>query len=125
MCRTSPNLREQRHGRIAESYTGVLEAYWEQGWEGRVEYALFTDGLRAPLFLTNGQRLTIYAGDDSVLWSGVVCLVRMKWREAHDLPYGIWSDVKQKGLPYAQWMAWFVHTPPLRATVEVDDEELS
>lgn len=59
-------------------YAGLLEAYWEQGWEGRVEYALFVEELGSPFFLATGQRLTIHAGDGSVLWSGVVRLVRRK-----------------------------------------------
>lgn len=106
---------------MTRSYDGLLEAYWEQGWEGRIEYALFIEGQSAPLFLVNGQRLTIHAEDGSVLWSGVVRLVRRKWREQHNLPSGIWSYEKQAGVSYALWIAWFVHIPPLRATVEEDD----
>lgn len=109
-------------GRTANSYEGLLELYWEQGWEGRVEYSLFLEGLRHPLFLENGQRLTIYGEDGSVLWSGVVRFVPRKRREDHDLPYGIWSDMKQAGVSYAQWMAWFAHKPPLQAVVEIDED---
>lgn len=120
--RSTQDPCEKEHGRMTRRYAGVLEAYWEQGWEGRVEYALFVEGLGAPFFLATGQRLTIYTEDGGVLWAGVVRLVRRKWREQHNLSFGIWSYEKQAGLSYAQWMAWFVHDPPLRATVEVDDE---
>jgi hypothetical protein len=121
MRRSSPNLIQQTRDQMTRRYTGILEAYWEQGWEGRVAYALSGEGFDRPLFLANGQRLTIYAEDGSVLWWGVVCLTPRKRWEDHALPYGFWSDVKQKGVPYAQWMAWFVHAPPLRAMVEVDE----
>ncbi len=120
--RPPPHPGGQGHSRRLRRYAGELEAYWEQGWEGRVEYALFIEGLGAPFVLANGQRLTIYAEDGSVLWSGAVCLVRRKWREQHHLASGIWAYEKQAGLSYAQWLAWFVHDPPLRATVEVDEE---
>lgn len=120
--RPPPNQDGQTRGQVTRRYTGVLEAYWEQGWEGRVEYALYIEGMGAPFFLANGQRLTIYAQDGSVLWAGVVRLAPRKWRENHNLPSGIWAYEKQAGLSYAQWIAWFVHKPPLRATVEVDEE---
>lgn len=98
------------------TYDGELCAYWEQGWEGRIEYALAIEGQPHPLFLTTGQRLTIYGTDGGVLWQGRLRFVS-RGREQHSLPYGIWSDLKQQGVPYGQWIAWFVHQPSLRATV--------
>lgn len=59
-----------------------------------------------PFFLVNDQRLIIDAEDGSVLWSGVVCLVRRKWREQHNLSSGIWAYEKQAGLSYARRWKW-------------------
>lgn len=100
-------------------YDGELHAYWEQGWEGRIEYAVAIEGQPRPFFLTTGQHLTIYAEDGSVLWQGVLRFVS-RGREQHSLPYGIWSDFKQQGVPYGRWIAWFVHQPPLRAVIRDD-----
>ncbi len=103
--------------------TGQLEAYWEQGMEGRIEYAFYPDdpALREagtlPIWLKNGHFLRIFDGDD-VLWEGEIQFVsRRGWfrDEQHDLPNGIWHDAKQKGVSYAQWIAWFWQKPPLRA----------
>lgn len=97
-------------------YDGELHAYWEQGWEGRIEYALAIEGQPHPFFLAKGQHLTIYAEDGSVLWQGVLRFVS-RGREQHHLPTGIWTFEKQRGVPYGQWLGWFLHDPPLRATV--------
>lgn len=105
-----------------EKYEGCLEAYWETGWEGQVIYALSVEGLGRPFFLESGQRPTIYAEDGSVLWSGTLRFVKRRWWDQHNLPYGIWSDERQAGVSYAQWMEWFAHKPPLKATVEVQPE---
>lgn len=101
-------------------YHGYLEAYWEQGWEGRIEYALSFERQSAPFFLANGQHLTIYAPDDAILWQGRLHFVG-RGREQHTLPTGIWADVKQESVPYGRWIAWFLERPALRATV-VEDE---
>jgi len=101
-------------------YHGQLEAYWEQGWEGRIEYALAITGGDAPFFLCTGQYLTIYTADDHILWQGRLHFVS-RGRERHKLNFGIWADAKQQGVPYARWIAWFVQQPPLRAMV-IDDE---
>lgn len=103
-----------------EKHEGCLEAYFETGWDGQVAYALSIEGLDHPFLLENGQRLTIYAEDGSILWSGTLRFVTRRWRDKHNLPYGIWSNVKQAGVSYAQWMEWFLHKPPLKATVEVE-----
>lgn len=108
-------------GLTLKKYERVLDAYWEQGWEGRIEYALAVEGLDRPFFfLENGQRLTLYAEDGSVLWSGVLCFVRRRWWDRRRPPSGVWSEVKPVGVSYARWMEWFAHQPPLRAPVEVE-----
>lgn len=97
-------------------YHGELHAYWEQGWEGRIEYALAIEGEPHPFFLATGQHLTIYAEDGGVLWQGVLRFVS-RGREQHHLPTGIWAFEKQRNVPYGQWLGWFLHHPPLRAMV--------
>jgi hypothetical protein len=97
-------------------YHGYLEAYWEQGWEGRIEYALGMEGRPAPLFLADGQHLTIYAPDDTILWQGRLRFVG-RGRERHNLPTGVWADGKQEEVPYDRWLGWFLHEPPLRAAM--------
>jgi len=101
---------------------GELEAYWEQGWEGRVEYALHVDGAKGPFFLANGQHLTIYSDDNDTLWSGKIKFVkRNTWFDKHKLDAGIWSGVKQKAVSYADWMDWFWRKPPLKAKLIVEE----
>ncbi|OKH14155.1 hypothetical protein [[Limnothrix rosea] IAM M-220] len=55
---------------------GHLEAYGEQRWEGRIEFCFFDTDQNELVFLKNGDRLTIYAEDNSVLWSGEIQFVR-------------------------------------------------
>ena len=101
---------------------GELEAYWEQGWEGRIEYALHVEDAKGPFFLANGQHLTIYGDDNDVLWSGKIKFVkRNNWFDKHKLDAGIWSWVKQKGVSYADWMDWFWRKPPLKAKLIVEE----
>lgn len=94
---------------------GELEAYWEQGWEGRIAFAFHTTGQTKPFFLQNGHRLTIYDHRDKVLWSGEINLVKRGDLDRHNLDAEIWSECKQKGVSYQNWMAWFWHKPPLKA----------
>jgi len=102
---------------------GALEAYWEQGWEGRIEFSLQVERQERPnIFLQNGQRLTIYSVDDQILWSGTLDFIRRNtWLDQHKLKAEIWAYTKQRGVSYAQWMEWFWHEPPLKATLEIDD----
>ncbi len=95
---------------------GVLEAYWEQGWEGRIEYCFFPDSAkqqtsRGPQFIKEGQYLRIFAPDGAILWSGKIRFkYRKKWLffyQRHELPNEIWHDLTQKGVPYKDWIAWF------------------
>lgn len=104
-----------------KKYEGYLFAYWEQGWEGQIVPALSVEGLDRPFPLANGQHLTIYAEDGSVLWSGTLRFVKRRWWEQHKLSYEIWANEKPAGVSYARWMEWFAHEPPLKATVEVEE----
>lgn len=102
---------------------GELEAYWEQGWEGRIEYALQFEGNQKPFFLENGQHLTIYNENGDIVWSGKLKLVRRNnWFDKHQLDANIWSWTKQKGVSYAEWMAWFWHKPPLKAKLIIEEK---
>lgn len=98
---------------------GELVAYWEQGWEGRVEFAFQADASTAPIFLKNGDRLSIYAEDGTLLWSGNIQWVRPRFWDRHQLDAGIWSYQKQKGVAYGQWLDWFWRRPQLKATLEL------
>jgi len=100
------------------SYSGHLEAYWEQGYEGRIEYSLYVEGLGHPHFINEGDHLTIYAENGSTLWAGKLHFVPIRSRETHSLPYGIWASSRPYNVSYQQWLAWFTHKPPLKATLE-------
>jgi len=100
---------------------GELEAYYEQGWEGRIEFAFQFEGNQKPFFLEKGQHLTIYKENGDVLWSGKINFVRKNnWFDKHKLNANIWSWTKQKGVSYADWMEWFWHKPPLKAKLIVE-----
>ncbi len=98
---------------------GELVAYWEQGWEGRIEFAFQADGSTMPIFLKNGDRLTILDENDTILWSGKIHWVRRRFWDRHQLDAGIWSYQKQKGFSYGQWLDWFWRKPPLKASLEL------
>jgi hypothetical protein len=98
---------------------GELLAYWEQGWEGRIAFAFQSDASDTPIFLQNGDRLSIYAEDGTILWSGQIHWVRRRVWDRHRRDAGIWSFQKQKGVSYDQWLAWFWQTPPLPASLEL------
>ena len=102
---------------------GVLDAYWEQGWEGRIEFTLLIEGQKSPgVFLQDGQHLTIYTAEGQILWTGKLHFVKRNlWFDHHKLKAGIWSDVKQRGVSYAQWLDWFWRKPPLKAALEIED----
>ena len=63
---------------------GELVAYWEQGWEGRIDFAFQLDDAnqldddKLPIFLKNGHTLTIYDVAETVLWSGKIKWVRVR-----------------------------------------------
>jgi len=87
---------------IVRELNGKLEAYYEQGWEGRIEFAFQFEGNQIPFFLENGQHLTIYRENGDVLWFGTIKFVRKNnWFDKHKLGTNIWSWTKQKGVSYA------------------------
>jgi len=98
---------------------GELVAYWEQGWEGRITFAFQADDSTKLYFLKNGDRLSIYAEDGTTLWSGQIHWVRRRFWDRHQLDVGIWSYLKQKGIPYGHWLDWFWRKPPLKASLEL------
>ncbi|RMF30168.1 MAG: hypothetical protein D6759_12460 [Chloroflexi bacterium] len=98
---------------------GEIFAYWEQGMEGRVLFAFQPEDSPQPIFLENGQHLTVYGEGGKVLWSGEINLVRVRFWDRHKLAVPIWSYTKQKGVPYGRWMEWFWRKPPLKARLEV------
>lgn len=100
---------------------GKLEAYWEQGMEGRIDFAFNFEGNHQPFFLKNGQHLTIYDSDNTVLWSGKIQFVKRGFFDNHKLNSGIWSYTKQKGVSYADWMDWFWRKPALKAKLEIEE----
>ena len=93
---------------------GRLMAYWEQGWEGRIEYGFepdMRDASAGPCFIRNGDYLRIFSPDACVLWEGDVRLVpRRRWlliRQQHDLGNDVWHDLTQAGVAYKDWIFWF------------------
>ncbi len=101
---------------------GRLEAYYEQGMEGRIIYAFLADNdlpsgaqREALIFLKDGHELTIFDEDNAILWSGTIKLVKRRWWDKHKLTAPIWTYRKQKGVAYWQWMDWFWRKRPLRA----------
>ncbi|HND50555.1 MAG TPA: hypothetical protein PLL95_18440 [Anaerolineales bacterium] len=107
-----------------KSYVGKLEAYYEQGWEGMIVFSFMPDGcngLSDLIALQDGQHLSIYETDDSILWSGKIKFVKRGFFDKHKLTADIWSDSKQKGVSYADWMDWFWRKPPLKATLEIEE----
>jgi hypothetical protein len=103
------------------SLIGELEAYWEQGMEGRIEFAFQFEGNQHPFFLEDGQHLTIYGASNEILWSGKIRLVKRGFFDRHKLKADIWSYTKQKGVSYADWMDWFWRKPPLKAKLDIDE----
>ena len=99
-----------------------LEAYWEQGWEGRIEFSFQFEDNKHPFFLTNGQHLTIFHEDGSTLWSGKIHFVKRGFFDKHRLNADIWAYTKQKGVSYADWMDWFWRKPPLKAKLEIEEK---
>lgn len=107
-----------------KSYVGKLEAYYEQGWEGMIVFSFMPDdgkGLSDLIPLRNGHRLTIYAENEKILWSGEIHFVKRGFFDKHKLKAEIWSDSKQKGVSYADWIDWFWRKPPLKATLEIEE----
>ena len=99
---------------------GKIFGYWEQGMEGRIDFAFNAKDLTYPVLIKDGQHLTIYGDEDEVIWSGYIKFVKRRFWEKHNLNAGIWSTCKQKGVSYQQWMAWFWRNPPHKAKLEIE-----
>jgi len=56
--------------------SGELKAYWEQGWDGRIDFAFQYKENQKPFILQNGHQLTIYETDEKILWSGKIRFVK-------------------------------------------------
>lgn len=107
-----------------KSYNGELMAYWEQGWEGRIEFFFQPDGSDKFFPLRDGWQLTIFNPGGTILWSGKLQFIRRsEWWDRHRLNADIWAYTKQKDVPYADWMEWFWHMPPLKARLETEESE--
>lgn len=95
--------------------------------EGQILFAFVPENTEQgshPIFLENGHHLTIFGANDEVLWSGFLQFVKKsQWFDRHTLEADIWSYVKQKGVSYADWMAWFWHKPPLKASLVSSDSK--
>ena len=105
---------------------GHIEGYWEQGWEGRIEYVFVPEegsNVREPMiFLTKGQRLTIYDKEGKILWRGEIELVGKSWWESFkDSKLSVWSESKQKGVSYEEWIDWFWQKAPLKAELTINE----
>ena len=107
--------KQQKLAANPEIWDGKIFGYWEQGMEGRIEFAFQPANSNRPIFLENGQHLTIYHENGEVIWSGYINLVKVRFWDRHSLQTSIWSYQKQKGIPYKQWLGWFWRKPPLKA----------
>lgn len=105
---------------------GHIEGYWEQGWEGRIEYVFIPEGgndreeMEAVIFLSKGHCLTIYEKEGEVLWRGEIELVgRSWWERLKGSKHNVWSESKQKGVSYEEWVDWFWQKAPLKAELRL------
>ncbi|MGB2924226.1 MAG: hypothetical protein WBB82_02900 [Limnothrix sp.] len=94
---------------------GELKAYCEPDWGDRVAFAFHDPNRNVPIFLENGQLLKIYDRRNKLLWSGKIQFVPKGHLDRHTLNTKAWSDSKQKGVSYHNWMTWFWSQPPLKA----------
>lgn len=106
---------------------GWVHEYWEQGWEGdfwRIfQDARFCDSRLAGwrpegiARLADGQRLTILADDDAVLWTGR--LLARKIGRCQRLPTQPWQPAWHPlDVSAETWAHWFSAHPPLRASLQ-------
>ncbi len=110
---------------MMQTFFGVLEAYYEQGYEGRIEYALWPDNhveLKSnfPLLLDSGDDLKIFDVNNNLLWQGTLNFVpRRYWLDCPKKNILIYAETKQNGVNYADWLSWFYYSPPLKAELTV------
>ena len=97
------------------SQKGKIFAYYEQGWEGRIEFAFSPKNAQNFIFLQTGDYMTLYNHDNSILFQGKIKFCRRRFWDKHKLTVDIWSFRKQKGVSYEKWMQWFWQEPNLKA----------
>lgn len=105
---------------------GHIEGYWEQGWEGRIEYVFVAEegnNIREKtIFLSKGHYLRIYNEEGKIIWEGGIELVGKSWWESFkESKLSIWSESKQKGVSYEQWIEWFWQKTPLKAEMVINE----
>lgn len=105
---------------------GQIEGYWEQGYEGRIEYVFIPEEkskIREPMiFLEKGHHLIVYDKEGKVLWSGIIELVGKSWWESFkESKLSVWSESKQKGVSYEKWIEWFWQKAPLKAEIIIKE----
>lgn len=100
--------------------TGTVTGHWEQGWEGRILWALEPDtpsDWPIPLADFFGDELTLFAADGSVLWSGILRPIYsygfLGLRRVHPGD-GHWFP---QGTSLQQWRTWLTQLPQLRAAI--------
>ncbi len=106
---------------MKRSTQGHLHAYWEQGWNGKIDFAFQPEDKTRLVFLESGQTLTIFQSNHTILWSGVLRFVKRNYFDKHKLASEVWATRKQHGVLYRDWMDWFWQHPPLRAQLDVND----
>ncbi len=99
---------------------GHLHAFTQQGDEGRIEFSFEPEDGRGkfPIWLKNGDVLTILGEGETILWKGAINFVparRRFWlfRKPHKTKQ--YASQMQAKVDYDVWMDWFVEYPPLRA----------
>ncbi len=104
---------------------GYISSYWEQGWEG-YSLQVFQDAAHCDeqtgqwsfdgtYLIEEGDVLSIYSQDGSVLWEGEV-------RHHRDGILARWWAHLRGRTPTVsaeQWKAWFDHKPPLKARLRI------
>ena len=110
---------------MEELIKGELETYFEQGYEGHLEYTFVPEvnpqavnGGRG-YFLKSGDFLRILDVSGEPIWEGELQLIPSRistlfFRDRHRLDYDVWCPRKQKGVSYADWVDWFWAKPPLK-----------
>jgi len=110
----------------AKCIKGELAGYWEQGYEGRIDYTFIPDVNAKAInsgrgyFLKSGDFLRIFDENNLVIWEGEIDLVPSRigtlfFPDRHKLDTSIWATTKQKNVSYADWMSWFWSKPNMRA----------
>ena len=114
--------QSERDDRKLGIINGTLLAYYEQGWNGRIEFFFQSDDSKEFIPLQNGQLLTLFDEEGKTLWSGKIELVERGFFDTHKY---VWSKSKQKGVSYAQWLTWFWTLPPFQAQLEIMEEAMN